>query len=388
MPQLRFRGLNNRADPVMVKPGTLTAALNVDLDNQSALSVRGGFSLFLSGASLCAAYATQDGSRLFVVDSGSLLELFSDGSSAVLAAGFVDGNYYWCEAGEMVFVSGPVKAVIRGQVVRSWGIPVPAQPQVKVYDGSLPAGRYLIASCLTAADGRRGGISTPVEVALEANGRLQLTLPQVGGYQTSVFVSSTNGSDLYYLDTTSQSALSWDGPLSLLTSPVDEAQVGAFPPPDAARVVEFHDGRVWLAEYLPDRAATVLWRSSQFWPDLFRLADDYDMVAGEVRMLQSTANGLLVGTDSRIILYGDQGITTLVSGGVQFGAKQHLSHTGERALWALDGMYSGDDLEPKTSSDVEPDKGKACSSVIIETGTADRMLVSVKRGGRTENPYG
>lgn len=150
--QLRkFTGLNNKAEPLLMVPGELTQADNIDIDDRFGVRRRRDSRRDVPMTALTSAWATPDEERMFVVEAGNLLEIVSENGDTVQLASGLDGlETYWATDGERVFVSNnAVDIVVERDVAYPLAVPsLESMVDVSVVGGDLPAGRYLVAAVL------------------------------------------------------------------------------------------------------------------------------------------------------------------------------------------------------------------------------------------------
>lgn len=94
----QFKGLQNVSDPLRLGLEWLVQADNINISDSGAISKREGYSLVTSGA-YTSAYSTLDFSRMYVVVSGTLRDVFGN----VLAQVDSSREMHWCEVNEHVY---------------------------------------------------------------------------------------------------------------------------------------------------------------------------------------------------------------------------------------------------------------------------------------------
>lgn len=93
-----FSGINNVTDPLRLGLGWLTSADNVNISDSGAIEKREGYARVQTG-SFSGAYATLDGSRMYLIESGTIRHV----EGAVVTSGLTDAPMYWAEANGRVF---------------------------------------------------------------------------------------------------------------------------------------------------------------------------------------------------------------------------------------------------------------------------------------------
>lgn len=100
----RFNGLNNTTDPLRLGLAWLAQADNIDITPTGAIKKRGGYTKTLVGT-ITGAYATEDFSRLYVVDGGTLKAVTGPATAVTLLTGLDAAPMHWTEVNDQVFFS-------------------------------------------------------------------------------------------------------------------------------------------------------------------------------------------------------------------------------------------------------------------------------------------
>lgn len=106
-----FKGLNNVTDPLRLGLAWLVEATNVDITDSGAIQKRTGYTKTMAG-SFTSAYATQDFSRLFVVDGGTLKAMTGPAAAVSLLEGLSAAPMHFAEVNDRVFFSNGIDSGI------------------------------------------------------------------------------------------------------------------------------------------------------------------------------------------------------------------------------------------------------------------------------------
>lgn len=391
----RFLGLNNVADPMIGtvgqdgKPLTwswLSQADNVDVSDQGHLVRRSGFVPFVAGSNIKAAFTTFDFSRMYVVDGGVLLEVLQDGTTIELWDGLA-GPYRWAETNGMVFLSCSEKLQIhRNRDVQSWVVPTPTGGVVTQVSGGAPQGLYQICFTHMTEDGREGGASASIPVAL-IQGGMSIEAPMVEGHYTVVYLAARGTVFRALVVLTHAHA----GPYVIRD--IDENALGRELAnqfldslPAGVEYIAHRKGRMYGAEYLPNQDQTVIWFSQPLGYHLFNLNQDFFLVPGRVLQLADADTHLLVATGERIYLYSEEGLTQVAEYGVVPGQHADRGNDGKTYFWATRGLCRVAPFENLTEGRVSVAPGiQAGGGVIHEHGRV-RYVATLHRGGAAFNP--
>lgn len=394
----RFTGVSNtQRGTRLSKPpldGTpvampLKSALNMDVDDSFSLETRQGYSLIPGMDNVTSAYATKDETRLYVVADGHLLSVSSLSPlvTDLLRSNLPEGEIFWCEAGNFVFYSGAAQGIIDGITHYEFGIPSAPAPYMQSIEGTLPPGLYQAACVFVDSHGREGGALPASQIELFETGGISMTIPEVDGLTTVIYVSSVNGDQLYRLDEAQGNTYNWFGN-EPSTYSLDEAQKGAYPPPSNGSVITFRDSRLWVADYLQAHNTTYIFYSQPFWYHLFDLSQDYIAVPGKVLLMVQTPNGMVIGTDREIYAYSNEGgLLKLASYGVVSGHNFAMTEEETAVFWSQRGLCVGLPFKNLTDDKYSVPPGTRAGVSIIEQNGRKKAVVVTRSGGDSNNPY-
>jgi hypothetical protein len=387
-----FVGIRNTGQTKTRPVGSMETAENVNLhgitEEGAALSIEGrnGYALSQAFTDIQAAYQTQDEQRLFVIDDGTLKYVNSDFTTVNIKSGFNGDDVYFTEAGNDIFYSGNIKGVVKELTAYDY-IPLATVPSVTTIEGSLYEGRYMVTATYTRVDGAEGG--SPPAYVLDVTDGSALVIETVApsGYDVNIYVSSANGSDMYWIYTGGTATIQWDS-IEDLSYPLDREQYQKEPLPDNCTVIEFHEGKIWAADYSIDDDITAVRFSSPFWWHLYELYGDYIAVPGKVVMLESVPGGLVIGTDREIYVYTrEEVLVKLADYGVVEGWPASIMDDGNTMFWTERGVCIALPFRNLTEEKVSLPPGIKCSTSIIREDGEERFIILTDGNGTADNAY-
>ena len=297
-----FAGLNS-GNPERLTPADLVEALNVDVDDTGQISRRTGFASVRAGA----AHSLWSGGSVALFVSGSTLyRLNADYSSLALCAVTPDLPVSYAEVAGRIYWSNGVETGVYDGGPRTWGLMVPALPDVAVIGGSLPAGTYLYSMTYRRGDGQESGAPVAGSIDLTEAGGLRFTLvasadPSVVG--ATIYLSQQNGDVLYRAVDTLGTSVDYTGDLVRLVTPLDTLLLGPAP---AGQIVAQYNGRVYVA------SGSALYASEPFGYELFDLRQYTIIDASEITIVAPVTDGIFVGTRERVVFLAGQGPESFV----------------------------------------------------------------------------
>jgi len=374
----KFLGLYNREQSRRLPIGALTTAENVDIDDTGGIIRRQGYVKSLDLTSVTSAFSTQDERRLFVISDGDLVLVHPDQSTSLLYSGIGSDYIYWVEIADFIVLStGHI--INKDNQVTLWRIPTPLEPAVRLVSGDLPPGQYQVATVFKDSAGREGGASPVRVIDLNDNGGLQIEPDTVSGYTSLVFVTDTNGTELYYAATTT-------GPVTIretvnLTVPIEAAQLGGYPAPVDASIVAYYDSRLWAAA---PGDVSYIWFSEPFWWNLFALQNNFIAIPGRVQMLVGHKDGLIIGTDDEIYVYNDS-LVRVAEYGVPPGRPYSVDDMGVVFIWTKQGVCSALPFQNLTEQKLSLAAEDLCYTEVVEQNGFRKFVVLAGDGGTADN---
>lgn len=288
-----LHGVNNVDDPKSGRfqgsdevPPLLTKAQNVDLDRNGWVRRRVGRTKRLDLTSAHSLFADSK-DRLFLVNSGELLEVFPDYTVRIIATDLGNHPLSYAEAAGQVFYANETKV---GVIDSFWGVQMPSSPFCTLVNGNMPEGRYLVA--VTALrEGVESGARQPAVAELTATGGFSLEVAGIHHAEAlSVYCSEPNGQELY-----------WQGEFPP-TSPIHLTQVqrstdplttfGYYPPLPGQHIANFR-GRMLIA------SGQALYWSQPLAYHHFRIQTDVQLFEDRICLLAALDSGFFVAAGSR-----------------------------------------------------------------------------------------
>lgn len=380
----RFRGLNNRTDPMRLGLSWSTVAQNVNITSDDGLERRDGYSLYRSGA-VHGAYGTIDLSRMYYLDAGAL----KTGSGVTLATGLsTTRRMQWTEVNGHVYYSNGLSdgIILPDESVRRWSWDIPASPALAAVTGALPAGLYRVVCTTVLADGRETGPSDEVSIELDADQALQISGVRVpSGCKTRVYIAPANGQVFQLARTfTSDGAFVWNTTPDQLG--VECATLGTDPLPLDVTAIAMWGGRAYAAVY--DRRADIsfIYPSKPLAFHLFDL-EDYLPITGQVHMLAPTESALVVGSDNAIAAVTPEGrLQPLADYGVVPGWPWAADQDdGSILIWSTRGACRAMPFKNLTQGHLSVAPGVQAGAAVIEADGQKRLVVSLHAGGAAFN---
>lgn len=356
-----FSGINNRVDPTKLGLEWQLIAQNTLCDNAQYHVTRPGYVEFLPD--VVDAYGTDDGRLFSVTSTGVLLEVTSDGSTRQRSSVFTGAPFQWAELGYAIFaMSESTSWIIYPDRVVAWGIPTLDSPAVTLTNGSLTAGTYLSACILIDPYGRQGGCSGISSIQVTDGQGVIITSPEVAGYTTRAYFSSTNGKILYSTGNLS------NGSIAITTSPVEGPRLTTnnyYPPPNNV-LISAQGNRICISVWEPEKDRSVLYWSKPDYPHLFDFESNYQIISGKTTILAQSQGILLICTDRSIYAYQPGSpAQQLANYGALSGTAQRLS-SGQILFWTDQGLCQFPPFENLTVDVLAPENRSLATSALLQ----------------------
>ena len=406
-----FHGLNNVTDPIKLDLSWAVQADNVDVDKHGNMRRCDGYTQFYTATNCTGAYTTKDLQRFYLVDNGSLLQLFADGSTVTLATGLSSNPCYFDEVNGVVYLgNGTDFWILTGEGASPWGVPTPGAPTAMVgSSGALTPGVYQIVCTFVDANGMEGSngdvaiAAVPTAVGLSVyqgsgSGNVLVTsIPSAAGYTTNVYATTCNGSTFYLIASGAGSNLNY----------FDQANLGRELPfwntkPPRGTTPTFFAGRVYTSEYFPAEDYTIVWRSRPLEYHHFNYGREGIIVPGHVRVMKSsrettfnaterlTQRGMgdfvLIGTDREIYSWDEDQLVLCAAYGVAPGWHA-VDFKGKVYFWSLRGLCRALPFENLTEATVSVPPGLSAGAAVLEEDGTRRYVVALQKGGTAYNPW-
>ena len=392
-----FTGLNNVADPLDVGLGGQVQADNVIVTKDQHLRRMQGYVLSVDGTAIAGAYATKDFTRLYVIDSGSLLQVYDDLSTLALRTGLSAGDYHFDEVNGVVFyTNGTDYGTITPGGAGPWGIAAPDAAELSVGNaGTLRAGTYQFVCTLVDPNGLESSNSDVAYVDVGDGARITVTIPQVDGFTTNVYVATPADPVFCLMLEAAGTTATFDDQYDLGT----ELPFWNLNPPRGILPTYFA-GKMHTAEYDPISDTTTIWNSLPLQYHHFDPGAEGVIIPGEVRQMLAmrdsdffaserlTQRGIgaamIVGTDREIYSYDEEQLVLLAPYGVLPG-HHAVEYRGKVYMWTLRGMVRALPFENLTEKTVSVAPGVSAAGTVIEQAGAHRYVVALHKGGEAFN---
>lgn len=286
----KFLGVKNTTSAERLKPGELTVAQNVDLDDTGKLLTRLGTTLAQAGGyhSLWA----EEG-HAYVMAGSDLNRVNLDLSLTFVARLTTPERVaFKRELNTIYFSNGTDTGRIHEGAVKGWGVPNPAgQPRCAAGAGRLPPGTYSYAVTFGRADGYESGTGAAGSFELTAPGGLQLTeIPSSTDPEVSVklvYISGPNGVELFRAAAVPASAAS----ATVMDLPSGARLETDFASPaPAGTILETHSGVMYVV------AGDSAFYTDPYQFERFRRATQFLQFPGPVTMFAAVNDGIYVST--------------------------------------------------------------------------------------------
>lgn len=287
----KWLGLNNTTSPERMKPGELTVALDVDIDNTGRLMSRQGKTLV--NATPCHSLYSYEGGSF--ISQGATVYGIEANLSLTLAKALTvaDAVSYDSLAGVAYFSNGFDVGRFVGRTYKPWGVTPPSlQPAAATTTGNLKAGRYQYALTFLRNDGHESGTGLAGQIDLSVNGGIRFsnievsTNPEVS--DKILYLTSRDGETLY------RAAQVPNGQVTVF---ITDEPVGGIPlstqfsgPPPAGTTVRIYNGVIYVV-----RGNTVFY-SDPYSLETFRPDVSFLQFPGTISLFDWVNDGIYVAT--------------------------------------------------------------------------------------------
>lgn len=388
----RFLGLRNTSPPNRQPYGALAVADNVALDDSSTLETRPGFALSLSLAGVTDAYPHRSQRYALVVAGGSLLAISEGPGQSVLQTGLTDTTFAWAQSSDrVVFVGDHDAGIVRdGLEVLPLRFPDATAPDVLFVSGDEPAGTYLFAQVwVDAATGMQGPASAVFPLLTVTDGSFVVYATPPAGYVADLYVSRRDDAVLRRVATL-DAGQSWGYRAPEDGERLEEAQTHGLPLPTGVSAAAVHESCLWVAVPNPAAGFSAVYASRPYFWSVFTADEEGLAVAGRVLALESTPQGLLIGTDKAVWLRTpDEGLIRLADYGVVPGRPIVRDQTGTVLLWTVRGLASmtGEGYVNLWADKLSVAPGSQASTAIVDLDGTRMGLVLTDTEGAPYSAY-
>ena len=370
--------------------GAAQTAKNVDIlpdaNDKYGYEGREGYTQSRSFTNATQSYATEDGTRLFVINDGSLVEIGSNLIGTVLATGMGSSDYTFVEVGPRIYVLGANSRIISGSESFAFNIPQPSTPVIQITNGELNPGQYTVGIVYTDELGRQGPLSpvTTVEVTNVQGISVVGTVPV--GYTARIYVTQANGEVLYdWGDFDGSVVISGD--LTHLVTPISEEQIGSSVG-SFLGLSAYYDGRLYTSQYVASQDVTYIFYSYSFWHNLYKPQSMYIAIQGKVNSMDSVQGKLVITTSRQILAYDGDSLETVADYGTIEGSPTATDYADDTLyLWTVRGVCSLFPLKNLTEEKVSLPPGSEASTAFLNVRGTKRFMVLTDTLGNSFNKY-
>ena len=323
-------GMNNVQKESKLPDGSLRSAINVDVTDDGSVRRRPKFSKVYAGVNISSLYK-----RLFV-ENGELKYLNEDNTAIVVNTdiGSSDVSYTMLNGG--IYYTDGVK--VFGPTHEPLGLEKPTNFNISNATGSLVSGKYQVSICyINLATGELSGSMNPVLIEVSSGGIQvsNISIPK-GNYATNIYLSDTNGSDLYFHSTLVK------GVTQLLVSSAKQnkhvIQTLNMSVLSGGDIIRAYNGRLYVAN------GNVLYYSQAQRYGLSKPGSDFYLFAEPITTLEIVDNGIYVVADKTYFIGGADpqdatlrevsNLTSIAGTGITLDASYfNLEYNGKVAFW-------------------------------------------------------
>lgn len=391
----RFRGLNNKQDPLRLGLSWLTEAVNVVVTDSGAVQKRRGFAQ-VHPCAATSAFATEDEQRLYVAADGWVSQWDGQALQPLLVVGAAD--VHWCEFNQQVYVRGQDAAGILSESgeVLPWRWDVPPVPVLSVggaAQGLLPAGQYSVRLTEQLPDGRETGAGDFNAIDLPEGSSLQVLVPpMLPGVPVPavfhVYVAPANSTVYQWAGRMQAGRFVWNLPAHHLGRELTTAHCA--PLPAGGGPVAMWRGRMFAGLDFPQEQQSAIFFSQPLAPHLWALDSDFFLVKGAVLALAAHDAGLVVVTDKALYLYDGERMTALTSYGGVAGHSWAVDreHPARRLLiWTQRGLCQFPEFANLTERRVSLPAAEAAGAGVLHQRGQTHFIASLQGAGQAFNPF-
>jgi hypothetical protein len=230
----------------------------------------------------------------YYVNAGTLYQFNPDGTDTAILSGLSSGFLDADLAGDTIYCSdGAMTFTLSGTTTGAWGVQPCGAPVVSRVAGSLPAGRYLVATTALIGD-LEGGATAVTAIDIGSSGALSIKPTNIDPAATSVicWVSEADGETLFFA-----------GEFPVGTCIVNHASGSDQPfeslsiyPPPPGHLVRYWRGRVIVATDLPGYGMAI-WFSEPGGYHRFNFDTDFIQLPGRPVLLEPMDDGFYLAVE-------------------------------------------------------------------------------------------
>ncbi len=358
-----FLGIRNQSPIRSIPDNALTAASDVDIDDVGIITQRNGYALAKAISSVTSAYSTLDQSG-YVVSSGTLYRVPPDLSLIAIAASTATA---FADEAKVLFTNDGLR--VENNTAISINLHTPELPPVlSAITGTMPAGIYSATYCYRSASGLESGSSPIASIELLVDGGIAIApITPPAGYTVNIYMTDANGT-VFYDNNGVQ---------------LNEVQILAESFPDSIEQIAYHENRLWLSRSLPN-GNTIIWFSAPYHYHLYNLQKDYIIIPGAVYAIMSSKQGLVIGTDAAIYVYGEQ-LDKFVDYGIVPGRAFTRNPDGTVLMATKRGACTFPPFANVTENKASFPPGLQCSTALVQQDGINKFVTLSDGSGTAYN---
>lgn len=293
VPVRKFLGLSNRVPEESMRPGDMTVANNVYIDDAYGLHSRPGVTLLQPGSDMHSLFCSNG--RCFFVDGSMLYTTTNLTTKQAIGAVTAGRRMRYVPHGGKVYMSNGVEKFKYSDRLYDWGLEQPAHlGEASDSYGELAPGTYLYAMVYVDHNYRESGTLLWGSINVTSGGIQFTNLPVPASGEVahkSLYVSSANGTEMYLAailkpDTTIYNVIAMKGATRLDTLHMV--------PPVPSTVLAEYNGSILLAD------GNEVYISPAYRPELFDIMQRLTF-KGPVRVIAPVKGGVYFSTDDEIV---------------------------------------------------------------------------------------
>jgi len=384
-----FSGVVNTRSRKDIGLAGLYAGTNIVISDSKKVVRRPGYSVLYSG-DVRSAYSC--GGRLYLVDGSTLYHMASTSDLRVIATELTGTDYHWGDInGDAYYTNGVDAGICRGDQWLPWRVEPPQITTIELVGAAgRPATAFNMGATYTRAtfrvratyetvDGRESAPSDELSVVGDPTTSLiRVTVP-LGHARTHVYATSADGNVFHHAGGAAATTFTFNPAQTKRTLDT----VGTSGLPVGVTHITFVKGVCYAAQYLSSVNQTVIWYSLPLAFHLWNCARDYIMLPGELSLMLSNNEGLLLGTTQAIYQLSDDGaLEELVDYGVVPGTAGDTDPDGTAYFWTERGICKAMPFENLTEKDVSMPAGtRATAQLVYNQGMQQFIAVTQAAAG-------
>jgi len=377
------QGMNNIQKESKLPEGSLRSAINVDITDDGSIRRRKQFSRIYTGTSIANLY------KRYFTEGGVLKYLESDNTATVVNSNIISSDIAYCEMNNGIYYTDGNKVFNPNH--EPVGLEKPTFFNVSDTTGALRNGKYQISIChINLVTGELSGATNPIILDVVSGGisLTDISIPS-GEYATNVYISDTNGADIYFHTTLP------NGQQSLTITVIKQnkhlVQTLDMSPIPGGSIIQSYNGRLYVAK------DEVLWYSQPHRYGLHKQSSDFLLFAKPITVVQPVDDGLYIVADKTYFISGNDpsqqqlrevsNLQGIEGTGITLDASYFsLEYKGKVAYWFSDkggviGLPSGQIQEFSKDRLAVPTDLQKGSTMYVEENGIHKIVSSIGTSG-------